>query len=295
MALRGVVVGALALAAWLCLAAGARADAPRVTEEDGAGNAGASRRSGTAAGWLRLPEATRARYAQDIREISERHGMSPALVEAVIRVESAFNPLAVSPKGARGLMQLMPGTANALGVQDAFDPRQNIDGGVRHLRRLIDRYPGDLPLAVAAYNAGEGAVDSYGGIPPYPETQQYVRKVLQHPGLAAEVKQSHAGAGPAPAAGDASAAPPGSGIRRLSMLPGEPRPALPLIDEARRSGGPTLPGLATSTLGKRLQPQPQSSDEREPISRMLARMRQHGLLSDHAGAGLARGPRPSRD
>jgi soluble lytic murein transglycosylase-like protein len=134
--------------------------------------------SGTAAGWLRLPEPVRARYGEEIREIAAQYGLSPELVQAVIRAESAFNPRAVSPKGAQGLMQLMPQTASSLGVRDAFDPRQNIEGGVRHLRYLIDRYPGNLAFAVAAYNAGEQAVNNYRGIPPYAETQQYVRKVL---------------------------------------------------------------------------------------------------------------------
>ncbi|HWM76939.1 MAG TPA: lytic transglycosylase domain-containing protein [Methylomirabilota bacterium] len=134
--------------------------------------------SGTAQGWLRLPEAVRARFGEEIREVAARHGVAADLVEAVIRVESAFNPRAVSNKGAQGLMQLMPRTASSLGVRDAFDPRENIDGGVRHLRYLLDRYPGNVPLALAAYNAGEKAVDHYGGIPPYAETQQYVQKIL---------------------------------------------------------------------------------------------------------------------
>ncbi len=134
--------------------------------------------SGTLAGWLRLPEGTLGRYGQHIREISSRYGLDPALVEAVIRVESAFNPWAVSRKGAQGLMQLMPRTASSLGVRDAFDPRQNIEGGVKHLRYLMDRFPGNLPLALAAYNAGENAVAQYRGIPPYPETQEYVQKIL---------------------------------------------------------------------------------------------------------------------
>jgi soluble lytic murein transglycosylase-like protein len=138
--------------------------------------------TGTTAGWLRIPAATQAKYQEEIKEIADRHGLSPSLVESVIRVESAFNASAVSRKGAQGLMQLMPQTATSLGVRNAFDPRQNIEGGVRHLRYLIDRYPGNLPLALAAYNAGAGAVDTYRGIPPYPETQDYVRKILQFHG-----------------------------------------------------------------------------------------------------------------
>ncbi|PWU25629.1 MAG: hypothetical protein C5B48_00380 [Candidatus Rokuibacteriota bacterium] len=129
-----------------------------------------------------MPESTRTApaFAREIRETAERHRVSVALVEAVIRVESAFNPWAVSPKGARGLMQLMPQTASALGVRDSFKPQQNIDGGVRHLRYLLDRYSDNETLALAAYNAGEGAVDYYRDIPPYPETQQYVKKVLAY-------------------------------------------------------------------------------------------------------------------
>jgi hypothetical protein len=134
--------------------------------------------TGSALGLLRLPDGPGGRWAGDIREIAARYGVDPGLVEAVIRVESAGNPWAVSRKGAQGLMQLMPQTAYSLGVRDAFDPRQNIEGGVRHLRYLIDRYPGNLSLALAAYNAGERAVDQHRGIPPYAETQQYVRKVL---------------------------------------------------------------------------------------------------------------------
>jgi soluble lytic murein transglycosylase-like protein len=138
--------------------------------------------SGTAVGYLRLPEGVRTRYAEEIRDIANRWGVPSSLVEAVIRVESAFNPSAVSRKGAQGLMQLMPQTASSLGVQNAFDPRQNIEGGVRHLRYLIDRYAGNLPFALAAYNAGENAVNMYRGIPPYQETQQYVRRVLDQHG-----------------------------------------------------------------------------------------------------------------
>ncbi len=140
--------------------------------------------SGSDAGWLKVPETSRATsaFAKEIKETSDKYGVSATLVEAVIRTESAFNPWAVSRKGAQGLMQLMPRTASALGVRDSFNPKQNIDGGVRHLRYLLDRYPGNVPFALAAYNAGEATVDYYRGIPPYPETQQYVQKVMQRSG-----------------------------------------------------------------------------------------------------------------
>jgi len=145
--------------------------------------------SGTAAGWLRLPRAEgggTGLYVKEIQAASERYGVPIRLVSAVIRAESGFNPRAVSRKGAQGLMQLMPTTASILGVRNSFDPRENIDGGVRHLRGLIDRFPHSLSLAVAAYNAGEKAVVQYGGIPPYPETQDYVTKVMQFYGGSVE-------------------------------------------------------------------------------------------------------------
>lgn len=135
--------------------------------------------TGTSSGWLAIPaNAARGRYADEIYAAATRYGVDPELVQSVIRVESAFNPWAVSRKGAKGLMQLMPRTASSLGVRDTFNPRQNVDGGVRHLRGLIDRYGGNLPLALAAYNAGAQAVDWYRGVPPYPETQLYVRRIL---------------------------------------------------------------------------------------------------------------------
>ena len=139
--------------------------------------------TGTQAGFLRLPQGDTGPYVQEIRDASERYGVPIKLVSAVIRAESGFNPRAVSRKGAQGLMQLMPGTASMLGVRNSFDPRENIDGGVRHLRSLIDRFPDNLPLAIAAYNAGERAVQQYRGIPPYQETQDYVTKVLSFYGL----------------------------------------------------------------------------------------------------------------
>jgi soluble lytic murein transglycosylase len=134
--------------------------------------------TGTAAGWLRLPQGETGPYVEEIRAAAARYGVPVKLVSAVIRAESGFNARAVSRKGAQGLMQLMPATASMLGVRNSFDPHQNIDGGVRHLRGLIDRFPNSLPLALAAYNAGEKAVVQYRGIPPFPETQDYVTKVL---------------------------------------------------------------------------------------------------------------------
>jgi soluble lytic murein transglycosylase-like protein len=156
--------------------------------------------SGTSSGWLRMPERRSAQYIEDIHTISRQYGVSPALVEAVVRMESGFDPRAVSPKGAGGLMQLMPETASALGVLDRFNPRENISGGVRHLRYLLDRYKGSVVLAVAAYNAGEGAVDTYRSIPPYAETQQYVQQVLRHAEMSDSFRTSqriyrHAGSG----------------------------------------------------------------------------------------------------
>jgi hypothetical protein len=139
--------------------------------------------TGSEAGWLRLPKGDTRPYLHEISEASYRYGVPDRLVTAVIRAESGFNPHAVSRKGAQGLMQLMPATASGLGVRNSFDPRENIHGGVRHLRGLIDRFPGNLPLAIAAYNAGEKAVLTYGGIPPYPETQDYVSKVMRYYGV----------------------------------------------------------------------------------------------------------------
>jgi soluble lytic murein transglycosylase-like protein len=118
------------------------------------------------------------RYDQWIREAASLYQIPEALIRAVIRVESDFDPRAVSPANARGLMQMIPETAERMMVTDIFDPRQNIFGGVRYLRVLANTFNGDLALTVAAYNAGEGAVMRHGGIPPYPETQDYVVKVI---------------------------------------------------------------------------------------------------------------------
>lgn len=110
-----------------------------------------------------------------VHEIAAHHALDPALVIAIMRIESAFDPRARSPKGAMGLMQLMPGTAQRFGVRDPWDAAQNLRGGAAYLRFLLERYDGDVTKAAAAYNAGEGAVDKYGGVPPYAETTAYVQ------------------------------------------------------------------------------------------------------------------------
>ncbi len=117
-------------------------------------------------------------YRDIINSACNRHGVDPALVHAIVKVESDFNPYALSRKGAMGLMQLMPQTAVDMNVTNTFNPRDNIDGGVRYLRYLIDRYEGNLALALAAYNSGETAVKKWGTIPPFPETQNYVQRIL---------------------------------------------------------------------------------------------------------------------
>ena len=124
-----------------------------------------------------LERANRDKIEDMIREVSARYRVDPALVRAVIETESNWNSGAVSRKGAQGLMQLVPGTAQELGVNNALDPKQNLDGGVRYLHSLLQRYNGDLDRALAAYNAGPHAVDRAGGVPRYRETRDYVQKV----------------------------------------------------------------------------------------------------------------------
>jgi len=141
----------------------------------------------------RSPSSDYGLYSREIAEASARYGVPERLIWAVIRVESGFDPRAVSPKGARGLMQLMPETAALLGVRDSFNPRENIHAGTRHLRGMMDRFHYDLPMAIAAYNAGDRPVASFRGIPPYPETREYVARVLRYYGapLAWELQGSN--------------------------------------------------------------------------------------------------------
>ncbi|MGB4503888.1 MAG: lytic transglycosylase domain-containing protein [Syntrophaceticus sp.] len=118
-------------------------------------------------------------FSEIIKQASEKYGVDEKVIKAVIKHESAFNPQAVSRCGAQGLMQLMPATAKSLGVSDAFDTEQNIMAGTRYLKQKLDEFDGNLHLALAAYNAGSGAVRKYGGIPPYKETQNYVNQVMK--------------------------------------------------------------------------------------------------------------------
>ena len=141
-------------------------------------------------------------FAEEIAAAAARHGVDPAFVRAVVHAESAFDPNALSNKGAQGLMQLMPATADRFGVSDPFTPAQNIEGGTRYLAWLLKRFNGDMRLAAAGYNSGEGNVDRYGGVPPFEETQRFVERVgILH-------ARYGAGGGPVTAAAASSSAGP---------------------------------------------------------------------------------------
>ena len=132
-------------------------------------------------------------YAEEVAAAAALHGVDAALIRAIMHAESAYNPNAVSRAGAQGLMQLIPATAERFGVSDPFTPEQNIDGGVSYLAWLTKRFDGDLTKVAAGYNAGEGAVDRYGGVPPYDETQRYVERVnILHQRYASEMAKASA-------------------------------------------------------------------------------------------------------
>ncbi len=125
--------------------------------------------------------ATAGGWIQDlIREKSRKYDVPESLIQSIVQAESGFDPNAVSPAGAKGLMQLMPGTAKDLGVSNVFDPAQNLEGGVRYFRQMLDRFDHNVTYALAAYNAGPGNVAKYQGVPPYRETQNYVKKILKN-------------------------------------------------------------------------------------------------------------------
>jgi soluble lytic murein transglycosylase-like protein len=138
----------------------------------------------SASAQVEIPDAApilaRTRYDEMIRTYAGRYGVDPALVKAVIQAESGFRSRVRSNRGARGLMQIMPGTGRAYGVRNLYDPKQNLRAGIRHLRYLLDRHDNDPTLALAAYNAGARAVKTYGGVPPFAETRGYVAKVLRY-------------------------------------------------------------------------------------------------------------------
>ncbi len=135
-------------------------------------------------------DLARGQYADLINSIASEQSVDPGLVKAIIKAESNFDPYALSRKGAQGLMQLMPGTAGRYAVSNAYSPEENIRAGVRYLRSLHDLFPGRVHLVLAAYNAGENAVLRYDGIPPYPETREYVRRVLRFYGYRGDIEPS---------------------------------------------------------------------------------------------------------
>ena len=179
---------------------------------------------------FRPSSANAVRFEPFLQEAAAREGVSPDLVRAVIRTESAFDHLAVSSTGARGLMQLMPDAAQRFGVQDPFDPRANIQGGVRYLRVLLKMFQGDVALTVAAYNAGEGAVTRHRGIPPYRETRDYVHKILallsQGPALPTVMMASYTPGGSPLRANVGVSAPAGSPAKKAVRVHARAEPRI---------------------------------------------------------------------
>jgi hypothetical protein len=170
------------------------------------------------------PQATLS-IEQLVKEASEKHKLDPDFITSVIHAESGFNARAISPKGARGLMQLMPETASKLGVANAFDPRANVDGGTRYLRGLLEQYNFDVPKALAAYNAGPHRVDKYRGIPPYYETQAYVARIIKEYNrkkLAEQKAAARANASKQPAKSAGKVPPPGKRPAQNSSVVASP-------------------------------------------------------------------------
>lgn len=172
---------------WICLLPAAEAPGEGIymyIDEEGVYHFSDTPRSAEYMPFYAMPgsvaDRAAVRYEPLICDSAERYGVRPELVAAVIRAESGFDPGAVSRRGARGLMQLMPAHIREHEIEDPFDPRQNINAGTRYLGRLLRRYNGDLSLSLAAYNAGPAVVDRYRGIPPYTETRAYVKKVLSY-------------------------------------------------------------------------------------------------------------------
>lgn len=185
----------ITLRLWLILViampafAAALPDAPSETVVRADGRSGRLVRTAVAARTEAQPQAD---IASLVNQIASEEGVEDALVHSVIRAESNYNPRAVSPKGALGIMQLIPSTARRFGVNDAFDPKENIQGGVRYLKFLLGYFNNDYAKAIAAYNAGENAVDKYHGIPPFPETQLYVIRVAKNLKVARQVRAEQA-------------------------------------------------------------------------------------------------------
>ena len=158
-------------------------------------------------------------FREAIDLVAQKHDLPPALVHSVIRVESNYNPYAISPKGALGLMQLVPATARRFGVSDSFNPAQNLEGGVKYLKYLLELYHNNYQLALAAYNAGEGAVARHGGVPPYPETVNYLNQVTRRLVQAQAAKKEK----PKPAPAAAVAPPDHNPIREITEPDGKVR------------------------------------------------------------------------
>lgn len=177
---------------------------------------------------FRLPDGGSRRGAlwPMVEEVAKAHGLDPHLVDLVIRLESGYNPRAVSPKGAKGVMQLMPQTAALYGVDNLFDVEENLRGGVRYLRDLLQRFGFDLAKALAAYNAGPKAVEKHGGVPPYAETQKYVSSILS----------AYRGGGISPALSGGFGRPP-KASRPVTLLQAGDRP---LLTNSQRRGEPPI-------------------------------------------------------